>query len=210
MLAIVLHLHRGTPYVYQGDELGVTNAGFTSLDQYRDIECINWAAAERERGHLTEQQILAGLAEGSRDNARTPMQWTDGPQAGFTTGEPWIEVNPNHAEINAAAATADPESLFHAYRRLIALRHEDPVVRQGDFDLLLPEDPHVYAFTRTLGSEQLLVLGNFSGDDQVAEVDPEWSGAELVIGNYPAPTLGKGGRVALRPWEAVVLRRTIG
>ncbi len=207
MLAIVLHLHRGTPYIYQGEELGMTNAHFTSLEEYRDIESLRWADAERDR--LSEEQLLGCLAAGSRDNARTPVQWDDTAQAGFTTGRPWIAVNPNHDTINAAAERADPDSVFHLYRRLVALRHEDPVVQRGDFHLLLPDDPHVYAFTRTLGDEQLLVLGSFSSDPQVAEVGPGWSDASLVIGNYTSPVATDGDRVALRPWEAVVLRRTV-
>ena len=205
MLAIVLHLHRGTPYIYQGEELGMTNAGFTSFDQFRDIETLNFVAIERELGVISDQQLLTWLAQSSRDNARTPMQWDATSNAGFTTGNPWIDVNPNHEFINAAAETADPDSVFHMYRRLIALRHENPVVREGEFRLVLEDHPHVYAFTRTLGDERLLVLGNFSGDEQLAAVGPEWAGSELVLGNYrPSATATPDG-VTLRPWEAVVL-----
>ncbi|SFF83601.1 oligo-1,6-glucosidase [Actinopolymorpha cephalotaxi] len=207
MLAIVLHLHRGTPYVYQGEELGMTNAYFTSLDEYRDIESLRFAASERQRGQLNDEELLSWLAAGSRDNARTPMQWDATPQAGFTTGQPWIDVNPHHDTINAAAEVADPDSVFHLYRRLIALRHEDPVVQRGDFHLLLPDDPHIYAFTRTWGDEQLLVLGNFSGTEQTVPVGPDWDQAALVIGNYPASPATGGGQIVLRAWEGLVLRR---
>jgi oligo-1,6-glucosidase len=206
MLAIVLHLHRGTPYVYQGEELGMTNAHFTALADYRDIESLRYAEAERRRGVLSEAEVLTGLAARSRDNARTPMQWGDGPQAGFTTGRPWIALNPNHATINAAAERDDPDSVFHCYRRLVALRHDDPVVQHGDFRPLLPDHPHVYAFLRTHGTGSLLVLGNFSGEEQIVNVGPGWDDAEPVIGSHTPVAASDGGRVTLRPWEGLVLR----
>jgi len=207
MLATVLHLHRGTPYVYQGEELGMTNAHFTSFDSYRDIESLRYAAQSRELGHLTDEQILAGLAAVSRDNARTPVQWDDSPSAGFTAGKPWIAVNTNYPVINAEAERAAPASVFHYYRRLIALRHADPVVQLGDFTMLLPEHPHVYAFTRSLDGTRLLVLGNFSGDDQKVDLGRRLDGAsEVVIGNYPGPPEFVAGNVTLRPWEGLVFR----
>ena len=207
MLATILHLHRGTPYVYQGEELGMTNAHFTSFDCYRDIESLRHVAQSRERGSLSDDQILAGLAAASRDNARTPVQWDASPNAGFTTGTPWIAVNPNYRLINAEAERADPASVFHYYRRLITLRHQDPVVQLGDFTMLLPEHPYVYAFTRRLDGIWLLVLGNFSGSDQTVELAGHLdSGTQLVIGNYPEPARPSDGRVTLRPWEALVLR----
>ena len=207
MLATVLHLHRGTPYVYQGEELGMTNAHFTSLDDYRDIEALRYAAQTRALGHVSDDQVLAGLAAMSRDNARTPVQWDASPHAGFTTGEPWLAVNPNHRSVNAEAERADPSSVFHHYRRLIALRHEDPVVRLGDFAMLLPDHPHVYAFTRSLDGVTLLVLGSFSRDEQTVEVGTAWDGAEVVVANHAEPAAVRGGAVTLRPWEALVLRR---
>lgn len=210
MLAIILHLHRGTPFVYQGEELGMTNARFTSFEQYRDIETLNFVAFERRRGVLSDEQLLAWLANSSRDNARTPMQWDASPNAGFTTARPWIEVNPNHEHVNAEAEMADPDSVFHTYRRLISLRHEDPVVQQGEFQPLLEDHPHVYAFTRTMGAEQLLVLGNFSGDEQFAAVGPDWVGSQLVLGNYRPAAEPRDEGVTLRPWEGLVLRRQLG
>ena len=207
MLATVLHLHRGTPYVYQGEELAMTNAHFTSFDSYRDIESLRHVAQSRELGQLSDEQILASLAAVSRDNARTPMQWDSSPNAGFTTGAPWIAVNPNHTTLNAEAQRGDPDSVFHYYRRLIGLRHADPVVQLGDFTMLLPEHPHVYAFTRALGGTRLLVLGNFSGRDQTADLGQRLETmTEVVIGNYPAPAPIAAGGVRLRPWEALVLR----
>ena len=168
-LGTLLHLHRGTPYVYQGEELGMTNAPFAGIDDFRDLESIN-AYAELVEAGRSPEDVLVALRAMSRDNARTPMQWDASPQAGFTTGEPWIAVNPNHGEINAAAAVADQGSVFHHYRRLIELRHTDPVVVHGDFTMLLADDPQVYAFTRRLDDVELLVVANVSGDEVVADV----------------------------------------
>ena len=147
-LGTVLHLHRGTPYVYQGEELGMTNAPFATLDDFRDLESLNHFRTVTARGEDPEK-VLAALRYKGRDNARTPMQWDASPNAGFTTGEPWIAVNPNFTEINAAAQVDDPDSVFSHYRRLIALRHEEPCVAHGDFTMLLPDHEQLYAFTRT-------------------------------------------------------------
>lgn len=208
MLATVLHLHRGTPYVYQGEELGMTNAPFTSIDDFRDIESLNHYAEAVAAGD-DPQEVLAALRRMSRDNARTPMQWDDSPHAGFTSGTPWIPVNPNHTEVNAAAAVADPNSVYHHYRRLIELRHTEPVVVYGDFTMLLPEDERIYAFTRRYEDTELLVLGNFTGGVVTAEIpDAEcWAEAELLLANHPA---GPGTKpLELGPWEARVYRRTV-
>ena len=207
MLATVLHLHRGTPYIYQGEELGMTNAPFATLDDFRDIESLNHYAHATAAGEPPER-VLAALRRMSRDNARTPMQWDASPNAGFTTGSPWISVNPNHVEINAEAAIADPGSVFHHYRRLIELRHSEPVVAHGDFTMLVPDDERVYAFTRRLGDVVLLVLGNFGADTVTADVPDAaaWAAAELVVGNYPAPGRADGA-LTLRPWEGRVYRR---
>jgi oligo-1,6-glucosidase len=210
MLATVLHLHRGTPYVYQGEELGMTNMPFASISDFRDIESLNHYADAVGRGE-DPAHVLVALRAMSRDNARTPVQWDASPHAGFTTGTPWIAVNPNYVEVNAAAQVDDPDSVFAHYRRLIALRHTEPAVAHGDFTMLLPDDDAVYAFTRRLGPVELLVLGNFSGRDVHADVDG-WDGAEVVLGNCPdaAHPCGKGDPGALRPWEARVYRRVHG
>jgi oligo-1,6-glucosidase len=139
-----------------------------------------------------------------RDNARTPMQWDDSANAGFTTGTPWIAVNPNAATINARAARADERSVFHHYRRLIELRHTSAVVVDGDFTMVLAEHPHVYAFTRSLGAETWLVLGNFSGAHQPLDGLDDWADAEVVLANVDDAASVRAG---LRPWETVVLRR---
>ena len=206
MLATVLHLHRGTPYVYQGEELGMTNAHFTDLSQYRDIESLRFAAEARAFGRLDDAQLVDALAFGSRDNARTPVQWDASPSGGFTTGEPWIAVNPNTAVVNAEAERADEASVFHHYRRLIALRHESDVVRWGDFEMLLADDPHVYAFTRRLSAETLAVFGNFTGELRAVEPPFALDGAEVVLANHPDPIVPADAALVLRPWEAVVYR----
>ena len=199
LLGTLMHLHRGTPYVYQGEELGMTNAPWDSLEQFRDVETLNHYAEAVGDG-ADPAALLDEVRARSRDNARTPVQWDDSPHAGFTTGEPWLPVNPNFAEINAAAARADPDSVFHHYRRLIALRHAEPAVALGDFALLLPDDERIWAFTRTLGDVELLVVGNCSGEPADPGIDG-WDGAEALIG---AP-----GR-ALGPWEGRVLKRVRG
>ncbi|MBD1541316.1 alpha-glucosidase [Arthrobacter sp. IA7] len=217
MLAAVLHLHRGTPYVYQGEELGMTNMAFGAISDYRDIEVLNHnREATTHLGH-TDAEVLAALAPLNRDNARTPVQWDASRHGGFTTGAPWIAVNPNANTINAAAQVDDPDSVFSFYRKVIAFRHADPVVAYGDFSMLLPDDEHVYAFKRSLPEAELLVLGNFSGTARTAGLDDGWlSGgglngratAELVLGNYP-PDAGELQPLELRPWEVKVFRRNL-
>ena len=208
MLGTVLHMHRGTPYVYQGEELGMTNAPFHGIEDFRDIESRNHYTEALAAGHAREE-VLAGLRAMSRDNARTPMQWDAGPHAGFTAGTPWIPVNPNHHHVNAEAARADPDSVFHHYRRLIELRHTEPVVAHGDFTLLLPDDERVYAFARRLGDVEVLVLGNFSGDTVPADVPDAaaWARAELLVSNAPAPD--PGAPLGLGPWEGRVYKRRV-
>jgi oligo-1,6-glucosidase len=208
MLGTVLHLHRGTPYVYQGEELGMTNAPFARIEDFRDIESLNHYAQAVAAGDRPED-VLAALRAVSRDNARTPMQWAASKHAGFTTGTPWIAVNPNHTEINAQAALADPDSVLHHYRRLIELRHTEPAVAHGDFTMRLADDERAYAFTRRLGDVELFVLGNFSGSSVGAPEAAEWAGCELVLGNCPAPE-SPAAHGTLQAWEARVYRRRRG
>jgi oligo-1,6-glucosidase len=207
MLGTILHLHRGTPYIYQGEEIGMTNVPFEGPEDFQDIHSLHHFTTAEELG-LTEEQIVDALRVVSRDNARSPMQWDRSPQAGFTTGTPWFPVNPNAAEINAEAAVADPDSVFHYYRKLIALRHELPVVALGDFTMLLEQDPKIYAFTRSLDDVTLLVLGNFSSEEVAAELPDaaEWARSEFLLGNYPAPDHRDDG-IVLRPWESRIYRR---
>lgn len=206
-LATVLHLQRGTPYVYQGEELGMTNAPFDQIGDYRDVESLNHFAEAVRRG-VKPDTVMAGLMRMSRDHARTPVQWDSGLNAGFTDGTPWIRVNPNHSGINAAAQYDDPSSVFEHYRALIELRHRLPVVADGDFARLDAGTPAVFAFQRTLNTERLLVVANLSSSavtpllaDAVREA---WRGARPVLTNQAG---GHEIESTLNPWEAKVYTR---
>jgi oligo-1,6-glucosidase len=210
-LATVLYLHQGTPYVYQGDELGMANAPFAAIGDFRDIETLNYYAQAAARGDVDLATLLAAMLKMSRDQARTPVQWDASPNAGFTTGTPWIAVNPDYPEVNAAAEVGRPGSVFEHYRRLIELRHADPVVIDGDFELLLPEHPAIWAFLRHGPDTQLLVAANFSGDVTAAALplDPEWADAAVVLTNLPDTEPRQPlPDLKLRPWESVIWRRT--
>jgi oligo-1,6-glucosidase len=205
MLGTVLHLHRGTPYIYQGEELGMTNFPFRTIDDFRDIEALGQYAQAVDQEGRSAEDVLTVLRARGRDNARTPMQWDSSPHAGFTTGTPWLATNPNYPEINAAAQRDDPDSVYHYYRRLIELRHTEPAVVDGDFHMLLPHDERLYAFTRRLASTELLVIGNFSADTVRADVPDAaaWSSAELLLTNLATAPVD----LTLGPWQAVVYRR---
>ncbi|MFI7701578.1 alpha-glucosidase [Nonomuraea sp. NPDC049480] len=208
LLAAVLHLHRGTPYIYQGEELGMTNVPFSHIDDFRDIESLNHYRHAVASG-ADPDDVLDALRSRSRDNARTPVQWTNGRHTGFTTGTPWLPVNPNHTEINAADQRKDPDSVFHFHRRLIALRHTESVVVDGDYTLLLPQDEQVWAFTRRLDSTELLVLANLSRDHVAPALDPTpWAHADTLLTNYPDAGQPPSP-FRLRPWEVVVYRRVV-
>jgi oligo-1,6-glucosidase len=204
-LATVLHLHRGTPWIYQGEELGLTNVPFTSVREFRDVESLNYARSARARG-LPEEEILRRLRAKSRDNARTPMPWTDGPNAGFSTGEPWIATAAIHRSLHARAQRDDPTSVFHHYRRLIELRHRSPVVARGDVELLAPEHERLYAVRRRLGNEAVLMVANLSETplDPAAEGVPVPAGAELLLGTEADD--GDSPPERLAGWEARVYR----
>lgn len=217
-LATLFHLHRGTPYIYQGEELGMTNAHFTSLDQYRDLESINAYRQRVEEARVqSHDSMMEALAISGRDNARTPMQWDDSKYAGFmspdSTAEPWLSVNPNHDVINAAAQVNDPESVFTFYKKLIALRHVSNVVAAGTWKLADNNDPYVYAFTRKLGDDTLLVAVNLSGTtstlpaEAMALIESRRTPQDIVITNYDAERSTRSiNTAALNPWEAVVVR----
>ncbi|WP_062287701.1 alpha-glucosidase [Demequina phytophila] len=203
-LAAVLHLMRGTPYIYQGEELGMTNAGLTSIDDYRDVESLN-AYDELRELDVPEARILDGLAAMSRDNARTPVQWDGSAHGGFTTGTPWIAVTPNHTWLNAEAQREDPDSVSAFYRSLIELRHAEPVVAHGTFEMLLAEDPQVFAYRRVLDGTVLTVVANISGADVTAAVDVAHGGLVLHnLGEAATPYPAGAGEVPLGPWEARV------
>ncbi len=197
-LATVQHAHRGTPYVYQGEELGMTNTYFIDIGQYRDIESVNYHADALSLG-LEAENVMRGLSSRSRDNARTPVQWDDTAQAGFTQGSPWLPVNPNYVVINAAAAVADPDSVFHHFRRLIALRHDHPVLVDGRFELLLPDHDQIWAVSRTLGDQQLIMIANCSSTPAVVPGGalPDLAGAASLL-----TTHGDSTAADLHPWES--------
>ena len=209
LLGTVLHLHRGTPYVYQGEELGMTNVPFPTADDFLDIESVNYYRAAVASGS-DAASVLDALRTGSRDNARSPMQWDSTEHSGFTSGTPWFGVNPNYTEINAEAELADDDSVFHHYRRVIELRHTEPAVGHGDFRMLAADHPELYAFTRAHDGVELLVVANFSdselaldGPDALDDLDG-WADATLLLGNVGDPASVTG---PLRAWEARVLRR---
>ncbi|MCC8076716.1 MAG: alpha-glucosidase [Clostridiales bacterium] len=206
-IATVLHFMQGTPYVYQGEELGMTNCPFRSIEDYRDIESINAYRELTEAGLREPDKLLECIAYKSRDNARTPMQWDGSPNAGFTTGQPWIMVNPNYTTVNAAAELADPNSVFHYYKNLIALRQDSKwsdVIVYGSYDLLAPEDEAVFAYTRQKDGVTLLVVCNLSAEARNFPVpeNVQWDGAELVTGNVPQAELTR--QLSLAPWQAAV------
>ncbi|HJD01465.1 MAG TPA: alpha-glucosidase [Candidatus Mediterraneibacter excrementavium] len=206
MLAVILHGMQGTPYVYQGEELGMTNVRFPDISDYKDIETLN-LYRERLEGGYEKEDIMRSIYARSRDNARTPMQWSAGANAGFTTGTPWIAVNPNYTEINAEEERKDPDSVYHFYQKLIRLRKTHPVFVDGKFDLLLPEDERIFAYTRTDGMHQMLVCANFTGETAACPLDGKWKDAEMLIHNYredPAWS-DDGERIMLKPYEAVML-----
>jgi oligo-1,6-glucosidase len=208
LLGTVLHLHRGTPYIYQGEELGMTNVPFSSIEDFRDIESLNYYSEAVASGK-DPADVLTALRLRSRDNGRAPMQWNDSAHAGFTLGEPTMPVNPNYTVINADAERADSDSVLHHYRKLIALRHDLPVVAYGDFTMLLPQDPQIYAFTRRLEDVELLVIANFSKEIVNAALPDadDWAASELLLTNYSQA--GSEEPLRLRPWEARVFRRTV-
>jgi len=208
LLATFLHTLQGTPYVYQGEEIGMTNVAFESIEDYRDIETCNMYREYVEERGYDPQAVLATIHAKSRDNARTPVQWDAGAQAGFTSGTPWIKVNPNYRTINVAQALADPDSILHYYRRLIQLRKENPIIVYGRYDLIVDADEQVYAYTRTLPDDRLLVILNFSADTPVFALpgDIGFSAHDLLIANYPVEPSDDIRLLTLRPYEARVYR----
>lgn len=204
LLATCLHMMQGTPYVYQGEELGMCNAYFDKLEDYRDIESINAYHELTEQCGVSHEEMMGYLKRISRDNARTPMQWDDSKNAGFTTGTPWLKVNSNYPEVNAKAQVNDPDSVFSYYKKLIRLRHENEIIVYGDYELLEAESEETFIYKRTYENEHLMVLCNFadhevSVTDAVMEQIPD--GAEKLITNY-ADDMGQ----TLRPYEAKVYR----
>jgi oligo-1,6-glucosidase len=207
MLATFLHMLQGTPYVYQGEEIGMTNVKFESISDYRDIETLNMYKEQAERG-TDPRVLLQKIHAQSRDNARTPVQWDAGENAGFTRGKPWVKVNPNYPAINAKQALADPQSIFYYYQKLIRLRKDNPIIVYGRYDLILESHREIYAFTRTLEDDRLLVILNFTENNPAFELPSSvvFSDKELLIGNYAVDPVEDLRLVSLRSYEARVYK----
>ena len=199
MLAATLHFLEGTPYIYQGEELGMTNVAFPSIHDYRDLDTLNaWHELVEQQHALAPEDMLKRIHRRSRDNARTPMQWSPAPQAGFTAGTPWLAVNPNYTDINATAALADSDSVFFFYQKLIRLRKQYPdLIVYGAYTLLDPDDPDVYMYQRHAAKQELLVISNFTDQTLTRDIAKQLSpSAKLLISNYD-----DDAENTLRPYE---------
>lgn len=205
MLATALHGLKGTPYIYQGEEIGMTNVRFETIDDYRDIESLNLYRERLDEG-VSHEEMMAGIYANGRDNARTPMQWDSSPNAGFTQGTPWIALNPNYREINVADALSSPDSILWHYAKLVALRKKYPLLVYGDFKQVVPEHKQVFAWLRTFGEQRLLVVNNFSALSLTLEIPEALQGlcGECLISNYaPRDTLAQS--LELQPYESFAL-----
>ena len=205
MLATCLHMMQGTPYVYQGEELGMTNCPFNTLENFRDLESINAFHELTEQGKKTEEEMMAAISYKGRDNARTPMQWDDSTYAGFSTTQPWIMVNPNYTKINAKDQVNREDSVFKYYQKLISLRHNSDLIVYGTYDLLLADDPDIYAYTRTLDDDKLIVYCNFSDNTREVELPEEFTNGKILISNYNDAAVNT--KITLRPYEAIVIQK---
>lgn len=206
MLATCLHMMQGTPYIYQGEELGMTNYPFTSLDEFRDIESINAYHELTQKGIVEPEEMFDFISYKGRDNARTPIQWDDSEGAGFTTGTPWIPINPNYKTINAKEQTLREDSVFHYYKKLIQLRKQLPVIVYGIYELLLPDSEDLYVYTRTLDAQKLLVICNFTDQELSYSVPDEFAlpDRKVLISNYEADALPQK-ELTLKPYQSTVL-----
>lgn len=205
MLATCIHMMQGTPYVYQGEELGMTNCPFNTLDNFRDLESINAFHELTEQGKMTEEDMMAAIGYKGRDNARTPMQWDDSAYAGFSTATPWIMVNPNYTKINARDQINREDSVFKYYQKLIKLRHESELIVYGTYDLILDDDKDIYAYIRTLGDKKLIVYCNFSENTREVELPEEFTNGKVLISNYSDAKVNH--KITLRPYEAIVIQK---
>lgn len=208
MLATFLHTLQGTPYIYQGEEIGMTNVKFDSIEEYKDIETLNMYKEKVKENNEDEAKVMESIYVKGRDNARTPVQWNASENAGFTTGTPWIAVNSNYKEVNVEQAVADPDSIFHYYKKLIKLRKENEVILYGAYDVLLDDHEQIYAYTRTLKKEKLLVILNFSDHRPEFKLPEDMicRDVEVLISNYEQPEEPDVSSIKLRPYEAVVYK----
>ena len=207
-LAIVAHMFRGTPYVYQGEELGMTNPRYSDISQYRDVESINYYKILQERG-ASKEEALAVLGERSRDNGRTPMQWKAGPNAGFTDGEPWIGIPENYSYINVEEENKDEDSILSCYKKLIRLRKEYRVIAEGDIGFIYRDHPQVLAYRRRTEEEELIVLANMTGREAALAPAFDAGGWELLTASWKeAPAQAEGEIRMLRPFESQVWRKS--
>ncbi len=204
MLALCLHLMRGTPYIYQGEELGMTNACFDRIEDYRDVESINYYRILSSSG-LSHEDVMDRLQARSRDNSRTPMQWSAGPCAGFSSGHPWIPLSHGRREANAEAEEQDPLSILSFYRRLIALRKSRPVIGKGGIRFLFPDEPGVIVYERTSDTETLLAACNFTSEERILPLSGEWASAELLLDSYEQPPEIAFHSLRLKPFEGCAL-----
>ncbi|MGR5346265.1 glycoside hydrolase family 13 protein [Vibrio mediterranei] len=205
MLATVLHCMKGTPYIYQGEEIGMTNVKFDRLEQYQDIESLNFYKVKTEAG-VSHDEMMHALAQNGRDNARTPMQWSAAPHAGFTTGQPWIEVNPNYIDVNTEQDITSNESVYHYYKELIALRKQNKVIVYGEFTPVLEEHDKVFAYLRHDYSSRILVVANFSGESVTVDLSQfEGFDIETLVSNGDMNT-SKLSELGLQPYDAAVLK----
>lgn len=204
-LATMYFLMQGTPFIYQGQEIGMTNVKFDSMDDYDDVAMKNMYRIELEAGR-SHEEIMEVIWKNGRDNSRTPMQWDGTENAGFSSGKPWMKVNPNYRAINVERAQQDPDSIYHHYKRLIALREANPVAVYGTYDLLLPEDEAIYAYTRTLDNEKLLVMANLSSKEALFDLpaEIEYARSQLLLDNYTADAADSIDTIALKPYECRV------
>ena len=204
MLAGAIHMMRGTPYIFQGEELGMTNAGYTDISQYRDVESTNYYQIMLERGK-TKEEALHILNERSRDNGRTPMQWNGGENAGFTSGRPWISLPDNYKTINVEAEMADEDSILYYYRRLIAIRKEEPAVAEGSIEFIETSDPQILAYRRILGEDEILAIHNFGSEEKAVPPACKEGAYSLLLGNYKSD--GEGVPDKLKAYESVILKK---
>ncbi|CAM4036430.1 oligo-1,6-glucosidase [Bacillus manliponensis] len=207
MLATVLHMMKGTPYIYQGEEIGMTNVKFASIHQYRDIETLNMYREKVIENGENETDVMQSIYTKGRDNARTPMQWADSEHGGFTTGNPWLQVNPNYKEINVQAALLDQNSIFYYYKKLIELRKKHEIIVYGTYHLLLEDDQAIFAYVREWNGEKLLVVANFTDENHIFNMPEEvtYRSYELLIHNYIVEE-HEMKEISLRPYEARVYR----